>query len=268
MDLIKKKGYRILASPNLYKKKAYLAGSDEARLDDLQSMFMDKNVRAIFCARGGYGTIRLLDRIDFNIIRKNPKIIAGYSDITALLLSIYNNAGLVTFHGPVLRDIQRGRKNNLDHLLKLLSSETPPMIDLSEGTVVKQGHAEGPIIGGNLSLICSLTGTPFMPRTKGAILFIEDKGEPLYRIDRMLSHLRLTGITNGLSGLIAGSFTGCGDIKDIKKILKDVTSGTDIPVISGLPAGHGRKNRSIPIGLRADLDTGAMMLSFRETCVT
>lgn len=268
MDLIRKKGYRILASPNLYKKKAYLAGSDEARLDDLQSMFTNKDVKAVFCARGGYGTIRLLDRIDFNVIRKNPKIIAGYSDVTALLLAIFNNAGLVTFHGPIIRDLVRGMKNNLDHLLDLLSSETEHVMDLSRGSVIKQGHASGTVIGGNLSLICSLAGTPFMPRTKGLILFIEDRGEPLYRIDRMLTHLRLAGVIKGLSGLIAGSFTDCGNMRDIKKILKDVTSDTDIPVVSGLPVGHGKKNKTMPIGLHADLDTGNMRLSFLETCVT
>ena len=119
-----KKGYKILESPNLYKKRAYLAGSDDARLDDLQSMFSDKNVKAILCARGGYGSIRLLDRIDFDLIRKNPKIIAGYSDITALLFAICRNTGLVTFHGPMLRDLSRGRGSNLDHLLMLMSS--PP----------------------------------------------------------------------------------------------------------------------------------------------
>jgi muramoyltetrapeptide carboxypeptidase len=268
IELLKERGYHALASPNLYKKKGYLAGSDKARLDDLQYMFSDNSVKAILCARGGYGTIRLLDRIDYDVIRKNPKIIAGYSDITTLLFAIFKNTGLVTFHGPVLRDLVRGRKNSLDNLLALLTSKTPQEIDLSGGAVIKQGHARGTVIGGNLSLICSLAGTPFMPRTKGAILFIEDKGEPLYRVDRMLSHLRLAGVINDLSGLISGSFTECGDIKDIKKILKDITSGTDIPVITGLPVGHDRENKAIPMGIQAELDTGDMNLSFLETHLT
>lgn len=268
IDLIKKKGYKALVSPNLYRKKAYLAGSDEVRLKDLQSMFTNKNVKAVFCARGGYGSVRLLDRIDYNTIRNNPKILAGYSDITALLFAIFGNTGMVTFHGPVLRDLARGKKGNLDHLLKLLSSDAPHVIDLSGGSVIRQGHASGTVLGGNLSLICSLAGTPFMPVTKGVILFIEDRGEPPYRIDRMLNHLRLAGIIEGLSGLIAGSFTDCGDKKDIKRLLKEITSGTDIPVISGMPVGHDRINKAIPIGLRADLDTGSMRLSFLETCVS
>ena len=268
IDLIKQKGYQTLISRNLYKKKGYLAGSDDARLDDLLSMFSNKSVKAIFCARGGYGTIRLLDKIDYDLIKKNPKIIAGYSDITALLFAIFRNTGLVTFHGPVLRDLVRGRKNNLNDLLKLLSSKTPHELDLSEGAVIKEGHAGGILMGGNLSLICSLAGTPFMPGMKGVILFIEDKGEPLYRIDRMLSQLKLAGIIEGLSGLIAGSFTNCGDIKDINSILRDIASGTGIPVVSGLPVGHDRKNKAIPLGIHADLDTKGRRLSFSETCVT
>jgi len=265
---LKQKGYCILSSPNLYKRRAYLAGSDESRLDDLHAMFSDKGVKAIFCARGGYGTIRLLDRIDYNLISKNPKIIAGYSDITALLLAICKNTGLVTFHGPVLRDHHRGWKRNLGYLLSLLSSSVPPVIDLSDRTVIAMGRARGMVMGGNLSLICSLVGTPFMPRTKGSILFIEDRGEPLYRIDRMLSQLRLAGVIEGLSCLIAGSFADCGEAGDINRILRDITSGTEIPVISGLPVGHGRENIAVPIGVHAEIDTRAMRLSFFAPGVT
>jgi muramoyltetrapeptide carboxypeptidase len=268
IDFLKQKGYQTLVSKNLYKKRGYLAGSDDARLDDLLSMFANKSVKAIFCARGGYGTIRLLDRIDYDLIKKSPKIIAGYSDITALLFAIFRNTGLVTFHGPVLRDAGRGSKNNLNDLLKLLSSKTPHELDFSDGAVIREGQAGGIVLGGNLSLICSLAGTPYMPGTKGAILFIEDKGEPIYRIDRMLSQLRLAGILDGLSGLIAGSFTDCGDMKDINRILRETTSGTGIPVVSGLPVGHDRKNKAIPIGIHAEIDTKDGSLFFSETSVT
>jgi muramoyltetrapeptide carboxypeptidase len=140
-------------------------------------------------------------------------------------------------------------------------------MDLSEAAVIKEGQASGIVMGGNLSLICSLAGTPFMPRTKGAILFIEDKGEPLYRIDRMLSHLRLAGVIDSLSGLIAGSFAGCGNMKDINRILREITSGTGIPVVNGLPVGHAGRNKAIPIGIHAALDTKVRMLSFSETSV-
>lgn len=268
ISILHKKGFHTLLSPNMYKKKGYLAGSDEARLEDLHSMFSDNRVKAIFCARGGYGTIRLLDRINYELIARNPKIIAGYSDITALLFAIFKKTRLTSLHGPVLRNLAHDRKNTLDGLLDQASSVSPMAFDLSDGTALKKGKASGRLLGGNLSLISCLTGTPFMPPMKGAILFIEDKGEPLFRIDRMLNHLRLAGIIDDLSGLIAGSFSNCGDIKDINKLLKDITSGLDIPVISGLQVGHGPVNKTIPIGIKAEMDTKEMRLSFLETYAT
>ncbi len=268
IDLLYKKGYHIHEASNLFNRKGYLAGHDEARLDDLHSMFSDQDIKAIFCARGGYGSIRILDKIDYDLIFDNPKIIVGYSDITALLFAIFHRTGLVTFHGPMLRDLAQDDGDNLGDFLELASSSTPRIYDLSGGMVLSQGRTRGMVLGGNLSIISSLMGTPFMPMMKGAILFIEDKDESLYRIDRMLSHLRQGGIIDGLSGIIAGRFVGCGDISDINELLKDLTSGTDIPVINGLLVGHDRENRTIPIGLHAELDTEDMTLTFLETCVT
>ena len=268
IDLLYKKGYRIREAPNLFNRKGYLAGHDYARLDDLHSMFSDNGIKAIFCARGGYGSIRILDKIDYDLILDNPKIIVGYSDITALLFAIFQRTGLVTFHGPMLRDLAQDAGNNLGDFLELSSSDTPRIYDLSGGMVLNKGKARGMVLGGNLSIISSLMGTPFMPMMKGAILFIEDRCESLYRIDRMLSQLRQGGIIGGLSGLIAGRFVDCGDISDINELLKDITSGIDIPLINGLLVGHDRENRTIPIGIHAELDTEDMTLSFLETCVT
>jgi muramoyltetrapeptide carboxypeptidase len=268
IELLNGKGYHVYEAPNLFNRKGYLAGHDEARLDDLHSMFSDNSINAVFCARGGYGTTRILDKIDYDLVLDNPKIIVGYSDITALLLAILHKTELVTFHGPVLRDLIHDDNDNLGDFLDLASSRTPRIVDLSGGMVIKPGKAMGMVIGGNLSIISSLIGTPFMPMMKGAILFIEDRGEPIYRIDRMLSHLRLSGIFDDLSGLIAGRFVDCGDISDINELIRDFTSGMDIPVINGLLVGHDVENKTIPIGINAELDTENMKLSFLETCVT
>jgi muramoyltetrapeptide carboxypeptidase len=267
IDALKAKGYHVIEGPNLFSKKGYLAGLDEARLDDIHAMFSDSSVKAVFCARGGYGTIRILDKIDYNTISGNPKIIVGYSDITALLFAILRKAGMVTFHGPLMRDLAKDTQNNLDGLLNILSSRSALTIDFSKEMIINSGKARGMIIGGNLSIISSLIGTNFMPLMKGVILFIEDKGEPLYRIDRMLNHLKLSGLINNLSGLIAGDFVDCGDISDINRLLKDISAELKVPIVSGLTIGHGEKNLSIPIGLHGELDTERKRLFFPEAPV-
>jgi len=267
LDLLRSTGYKVTISPNVFQKKDYLAGDDDARLEDLHSVFQDENVKAVFCARGGYGTPRLLDKIDYELIRRNPKILVGYSDITALLFAIYSETGLVTFHGPMVKDLSGNSGKNLDSLLGLVSSREPLKLDLSGGMALNRGRGRGILLGGNLSLISNLTGTPFMPPLKGVILFIEERGEPLYRIDRMLTHLRLGGLLDDLAGLMAGRFEDCGDISDIDRLLMDITSDLDIPVFSGLPVGHGMENVTLPLGVRANLDADGMTLSVLDTCV-
>jgi muramoyltetrapeptide carboxypeptidase len=269
IDLLKKKGYSITLSPHLYRKKYYLAGDDDFRLQDFHLMFQDKEIKAVLCARGGYGSLRLIDKIDYELIKNNPKIIIGYSysDITALLLAINKKTGLITFHGPVVREYSVNQGINLNNLFNLVSSSKHFELNLSGGKVIKDGNAKGVLLGGNLSMISHLTGTPFMPSLAGAILFIEEKGEPIYRIDRMLTHIRLSGALDHLAGLIAGQFMDCGDMEDINRLLIDIVPGNNVPVLSGLPIGHGKVNMTLPIGLAAELDTGSMLLSIMDTCV-
>jgi muramoyltetrapeptide carboxypeptidase len=268
IELLESFGYKVISAPHLYHSEGYLAGDDNTRLEDLHSMFHNGRIRAIFCARGGYGTLRLLEKINFDLIGMNPKIIIGYSDITTLLLAIYKKTGLITFHGPVVRELSKNKNQNLESVFDLVSSDQPLNVNLTEGIALVPGKAKGILLGGNLSLICHLIGTPFMPSMKGCILFIEEKGEPLYRIDRMLTHLRLSGFLEGLRGLIAGEFEGCGDVSSINQLLLDTVSDLDIPVVSGLPVGHGLENIMIPLGLQATLDTGRMGLAIMEPCVT
>lgn len=268
IELLESFGYKVISSPHLYHSKGYLAGEDNIRLEDLHSMFQNGRIKAIFCARGGYGTLRLLEKIKFDLIGMNPKIIIGYSDITTLLLAIYKKTGLVTFHGPVVKELSKNRNRNLESVFELVSSDQLLNVNLAEGTVLMPGKARGILLGGNLSLICHLIGTPFMPSMKKCILFIEEKGEPLYRIDRMMTHLRLSGFLEVLGGLLAGRFEGCGDISSINQLLLDMVSDLNIPVVSGLPVGHGLENTMIPLGLQATLDTGRMSLSIMEPCVT
>lgn len=267
LKILESSDFRVRLASSVFKRQGYLAGKDEERLEDLHAMFRDQQIKAIFCTRGGYGSLRLLDKIHYDLIRENPKILVGYSDITALLLSIYEKTGLVTFHGPMIRELASRCQGNWDSLLRLLSTDQPLRLSLQEGTALIPGRATGPLIGGNLSLICHLTGTPFLPSFDGCILFVEEKGEPLYRLDRMFTHLALTGQLNGVSGLIAGEFEGCGDRTAIDRLLMDVVLDLDIPLATGVPIGHGLKNLAIPFGLMAELDTDLMTLSTVEGCV-
>ena len=268
LNLLASFGYKVTRSSHLYDRLGYLAGDDDARLQDLHTMFNNENIGIIFCARGGYGTLRLLDKIDYDLIRMNPKIIVGYSDITALLLAIYKNTGLVTFHGPVVKELYEDKNQDLRSFLDLVSSEKLLKMDLTGGVALIPGRARGILMGGNLSLITHLTGVSYMPSLKGAILFIEERGEPLYRIDRMLTHLRLSGYLEGLAGLISGKFEDCGDISAINQLLVDTLSHFNIPVVSGLPVGHGSENITMPVGLPFTLDTDSMTLYTSETCVS
>ncbi len=267
LELLRSSGLRIHVAPHVYDRHDYLAGDDEARLSDLHAMFLDREIKAIFCARGGYGTLRLLDKIDYDLIREHPKIIVGYSDITALLMAINKKTGLVTFHGPMVRGLSALHDSSRESLFKLISSNQPVSFSPMEGNSLILGRATGPLIGGNLSLICHLIGTPFLPSLDGSILFIEDRGEPLYRIDRMLTHLVLTGQLKGIAGLIGGEFIECGDNSAIDNLLNTLASDLDIPLITGFPVGHGPTNLALPFGIHAELDTDLMTLSLLESCV-
>ena len=268
LEMIESSGFEVRVAPHVYERNGYLAGEDEVRLEDLHEMFQAPEIRAIFCSRGGYGTLRLLDKIHYDLIRENPKILLGYSDITALLMAVHVRTGLITFHGPMVREMGIRDQGNWNALLQLLSTGLPFQMRLEETTPLVPGKAAGPLIGGNLSLVCHLLGTPYMPSLEGCILFLEEKGEPLYRVDRMLAHLRLSGQLDGLSGLIAGRFEECDQKPIIDELLMDIFSGLHIPIATGLSFGHGQKNLVLPIGTRVELDTKIMALETLEPCVT
>jgi muramoyltetrapeptide carboxypeptidase len=261
---LEEEGFLLRLGANILSRDGYLAGRDETRLQDLHGMFVDPEIKAIFCARGGYGSMRLLDRLDYPMIRANPKPLVGYSDITAVLLAVLQRSGLVTFHGPVVRDVAGKDEQNLKTLIFALTDNGPLEIKLGADGVVRAGKSRGPLVGGNLSLICHLVGTRYLPSLRDAILFVEDKGEPAYRLDRMLTHLRLSGHLEGLAALLAGDFEGCLEHDALKQLLEDRTTGLNMPVAVGLPVGHGRRNLTLPIGVEAEIDTDSGTLRLLE----
>jgi muramoyltetrapeptide carboxypeptidase len=267
LDFLESLGFEPVCSPHLFDQVGYLAGEDKARLQDLHAMFRDKKIKAVLCARGGYGAHRILQKLDYPLISQNPKIFVGYSDITALLCALLKKSGMITIHGPVLRDLLKGDGRNATLLLKLMTSEELTTVNFPSGTAVKKGRAQGLVFGGNLSLICHLIGTPFLPSFKGKLLFMEEKGEPLYRVDRMLTHLLLSGELEKCAGLMVGTFEECGDPTSVIDLVKERCSRLNMPIMSGLPVGHGEHNVPLPIGVRAVLDTEKMSLEIKEPCV-
>lgn len=273
-------GYRVEVGKNVGRYSGFLAGTDEERLEDLHEMFSNKNIRAIICVRGGYGSPRLLDKIDFQLVRKNPKIFVGYSDITALQLAFYRKANLVTFAGPMLAvdfhsEINRYTEENFWRTIT--STKKMEKVILPEGENLipfLKGKGEGEIVGGNFSLVISLLGTSFLPKMKNKILFLEDVDEAPYRVDRMLNQLTIAGTLEKLSGIILGEFTSCEE-KDVEKrtltldeVFQNFLGGLPYPVMKNFPHGHRKANYTIPFGIKTKINADKNYVEFLEAAVT
>ena len=256
--------------PGVSQAHGYLAGTDERRLQDLHDAFADPRIDAILCMRGGYGSMRLLDKIDFQLLRDNPKPLIGYSDITALHTAIARHAGFVTFHGAMLSADLLGEKlePTVSSLLAQLSGR------LGEGSVLQHpagyplsavlpGVASGRLMGGNLSLLAATLGTPAEVNLDGSILFIEDVNEPLYRVDRLLTQLRLAGKLEGVRGVLAGDFAGI-TVEALTPLLRDIFSPLAVPILAGWRSGHCDPNLCLPLGARVRLDSSAGCLSLEQ----
>ena len=263
--------YRAEHGPGIFERQRYLAGDDARRLAELTAALKDPQIRAVFCARGGYGATRLLPRLATARPPGPPKVLVGFSDITALHLW-FQRFGRISVHGPVLTQLGRGRLpgDTSGRLFALLESAQPPP-PLRGAECYVGGTAEGPLLGGNLSVFTRLLGTPYMPEVDGAILLLEDQGERPYRLDRMWTHLELAGVFSRVRGIALGSFTGCEE-KDAPytgaEVLRDLARATGLPCAAGFPVGHGEVNEPVPLGARVRLDADGCTLTFLEAAVT
>lgn len=259
-------GYRVRVAPEVYRRSAYFAGPDDVRAESLRTALADPDVRAIFFARGGYGSARLLPLLDGHVDRETPKILVGYSDATALLAWITERLGWTAFHGPmVAADFPSISAADARALRELLSGEALPTYRL--GAPMRGGVAEGRLVGGNLATLASLLGTAWAPSCEDAILFLEDRNEQPYRLDRMLTQLRLAGILSGLKGLVFGEMPECGGARELRRIVREVTEGLSFPIATGLRSGHGRGKRTLPLGVRGRLDADQRVLEILEPVV-
>ncbi|HOE56289.1 MAG TPA: LD-carboxypeptidase [Bacillota bacterium] len=268
-------GYIVKAGKSVFSSRGYLAGGDELRAFDINNMFEDDEVNAVFCLRGGYGSQRILDLIDFQLIRKNPKIFMGYSDITALLNAIYQKCGLITFHGPMGGDFAGGLGKQTKRAMKNALESTEPIGEIPNPEIpeiVAEGKGKGALVGGNLSIVAASLGTPYEINTRGCVLLLEDVFEEPYSVDRMLTQLRLAGKFKDVSGIILGDW---GNLEpeepekslSFEEVFKDIFEGIGKPVIKGLKIGHCKPNITVPIGAEVSIDTDTVTLCVLESAV-
>ncbi len=260
--------YDVHFEASIFEHHRYLAGPDARRLRELTDALGDAAVRAVFCARGGYGATRLLARLDA-LPPAAAKPLVGFSDITALHIWLQSR-GLISIHGPVLTQLGRLCAGTRERLFALLESASPAAALHGRETYVA-GVAEGPLLGGNLSVVSRLLGTPYQPLLDGAVLLLEEVGERPYRLDRMWTHLSLAGVFTRVRGIVLGEFIGCEEKEAdfaAADVLKELARATGLPCAAGFPIGHGEVNEPVPLGVRVRLDAAACSLTFLEPAVT
>ena len=268
-------GLNVTYYKSVLEKTGYLAGNDESRLNELHSMFKNESIKAIIAVRGGYGTTRILDRINYDIIRQNPKPIVGYSDITALINAVYKKTGIPGFHGIVAAgNFTKFTKKNFEEMF-FSDSENIKISVFEEhrkdAYIIKDGNISGKLSGGNLALICSLIGTPFEPDWNNKIVFLEDVGEAPYRIDRMLTQLISAGKFKNVKGIIFGKFRGCepeeSEINNsfsLKEVIYDRIKPLKTPAVYGFSFGHIKNQTIFPIGINAGFNTETFSLTIKR----
>ena len=276
--VFEEKGYHLVLGESVFLKDHTFAGTPKQRANDINNMFANPDIDAIICARGGYGANRVLPLLDYNLIKANPKIFMGYSDITAFLTSITQKTGLITFHGPMLSTFKKKMVNyNFDLMENILAGSESITIQSPPGLpacILKPGKAKGLLWGGNMCLLVNRLGTPDQLNTAGEILFIEDIDEYLYAFDRMLIHMKKAGMFENIKGLIIGELVEMKDYDDpfgksTDEIVMDVCGDLDIPIISNFPCGHGIYQATLPISIPVQLDakSDSPSLSFLESPV-
>lgn len=271
LSLLEKHGFKYKLGKSTRSQAGYLAGPDEVRRDDLMEMFLDDEVDAIICLLGGFGATRIIDKLDYKLIQKHPKLLIGFSDITALLNALYFQTQIPSVHGLVGTFLGHPEidKESINDFFKIFSSDYKDRVlsnSQSNVMTITGGVAEGVIVGGNLSLICALLGTPYEIDFTGKLVLIEDVDEKPYRIDRMFSSLRLSGMLNKAKGYIFGKFTGCeGNGQTYSNLIDEYFGSLQVPVITEFPTGHELPFVNVPIGLKARLDADNQTVTILES---
>jgi muramoyltetrapeptide carboxypeptidase len=278
LQVLRDWGLHVRCQPPERSGPDYLAADDQQRLAELHRLWADQEVKALIAARGGYGCLRLISNLDWDFLCRRPKWLIGFSDLTVLLNSVTARCGFVTLHGPMISTLALARADrlSLERLREVLAGQFLPCTRPAGLEILRGGLAQGRLLGGNLTTLCHLLGTPQQPQTEGCILFLEDTAEPLYKIDRMLTHLACAGLFNKLNGLIIGLFDlGHDDRLETLRLNEQVwqrvlelTEAGSFPIWGGFPVGHQQENFALPIGMEAVMDSFSGSLEFLpQTCV-
>jgi len=268
LSWLRAQGHTVGRAPHLLSRHGYLAGSDEQRARDMNAILRSDPARAILFARGGYGLTRILDRLDLNALRRRPRLLVGYSDATALFMSLQRRGPYMTLYGPTVSEMGEPEAFDETSLKSALRGEAAAFtLPVRPADVLRAGRGEGRVLGGCLSLLVSLLGTPHDPDYRGAVLFWEDVAEPPYRIDRMLTQLRNAGKLDQLAGMMIGSLTECvasagRPSLSIREAVMEVAGGTRFPIVWNVRAGHVARKLTLPLGLPATLDTRRRAIVF------
>lgn len=277
-------GFLVREAPNLRARYGHFAGTDAQRASDVNAMFADPGVHGILAMTGGSGGNRILPLLDYELIRRNPKFLGGFSDITALINAVHARTGLVTFHSPVAESEWNGF--SVEHFRGTVMEAQPMLLanplDKDDNLVprsgrtstLRGGRARGPLVGGNLAVLTSMAGSPYWPAFDGAILFLEDINEYIYRVDRMLSTLKIAGVLQRVAGVVLGAFTKCepGDGRygtlTLDEVFDDYFKPLDVPVYSGAMFGHIKRKFTLPVGLEVEMDADAGTIRFLQPAVS
>lgn len=266
MTALRAAGYEVVPGRHLLARDGYLAGTDQQRASDLNAALADRSIRGVWFARGGYGTSRILDEVDWDALRRNPKVLVGYSDLTALFAPVLRESRVACLYGPVVSELGQPAAYHAPSLRALLQGE-PWSLPLRASQVVTAGRAHGPLVGGNLTVLAHQLGTPYAPKLAGGILFLEDVGEEAYRLDRLFTQLESSGALRGIAGVALGHFgvprrarTFPPDRK-LDAVLLERFKALRVPIVRGIPCGHRPGKRTLPLGARVRLDTRAGVLA-------
>jgi muramoyltetrapeptide carboxypeptidase len=255
-------GFQVRGGPEIFESRTWGVETDLRCARRLEEIWLDPEVKAIIGVRGGYGSLKLLPHLNLAALKAAPKKLFGFSDLTNLLWSLHRDLELATFHGPTVAQLPALTPGARESFYRWLTTSGPQSITYEGLEVLHPGVASGLLAGGNLTTLCHLVGTPFAPRFKGYLLFLEDHNEALYRLDRMMHHLLFSGVLTGVAGVALGAFTNCGSREGLREMLAAALAPLQVPVLMNLPVGHQPDNHTLPLGARARLDaaTGSLTL--------